>query len=374
MTVNRERLLSNFISFAKIPSPSLKEGKISSFICGKFRPYAKEIFSDSAGEIIGGETGNLIIKIPGNNSKPPFMLSAHLDTVAVKSKIRPLIRGNAVYSDGTTILGADCKAGIAVILEAVETFKKSKKNHPPLEIVLTVSEENALMGAKNLDFSEIKSKRGLIFDNEQDFENIIIKAPAAKGIEIKAVGKASHSGVAPEQGISAIKAAALALNKMNLGRIDFETTANIGFIRGGEGINIVPSLALMQGEIRSLSEKKIEKTENSFRAALRKARKEFPGKLKPDFEFRTESKFPALKINPSDSVVKLIKNSMKDMGHKPKLSISGGGTDANIFCGKKIITPILATGMRDVHTNGEYLDLETFFNCADLTLKILSAA
>ncbi len=374
MKLNKDRLLANFVSLAAIPSPSLREGKVSNFISKKLLATAESARIDQAGLKTGGETGNLLLTIPGNSAKKSFLLCAHMDTVAVSGKIRPVIRKDRITSDGTTILGADCKAGIAVIMEAVLTLKENRISHPPLELLFTISEENALLGAKNLDTSLIKSRRGLVFDNEQDFENIIVRAPAAKAVEIKALGKAAHSGVAPEKGISAIKAAGLALSKMKLGRLDRETTANIGFIKGGEGINIIPSFAQMNGEIRSLSEKKIEKTENHIRKCLAAAVKTYPGRLKPDFEFRTETKFPALNISEGESIVTLVQDTMKSCGFKPRLCVSGGGTDANVLYSWGIVTPILSTGMKNVHTNEEYLDLKNFFDCADLTLEILRRA
>lgn len=371
MKTDRNRLLSTFTKLARIPSPSLKEKKVAEFVLKELRRYSGEIFIDSAAFAAGGETGNLVIKIPGDPSKKPFLLSAHLDTVAVSGPIKPRVTSKAVYSDGKTILGADCKAGIAIIIETVKSLKENKISHPPLELVFTISEENALLGAKNLDFSLIKSDRGLIFDNEQPFENIILKAPAANGFEIKIYGRASHSGVAPEEGISAIKAAAMAVSAMRLGRLDTETTSNIGFISGGEGINIIPPLVVLKGEIRSKKEKKIEKTQQQFRKCLQKAIDKYPGRLKPAFEFISETKFPALEISPSHPLVKLTSLAMSEMGFKPRFSSSGGGTDANIFSGKGIVTPILSTGMRLVHTPREYLDLKDFFNCAELTMRIL---
>lgn len=372
MRPNKDRLISTFISLAEIPSPSLREGKVANFVIKELRKYASKHFIDTAGAKTGGETGNLIIKISGDNNLKPFLLSAHLDTVAVNKPIKTRMNSKAIYSDGSTILGADCKAGIAIIIETIKILKEKKISHPPLELVFTISEENALLGAKNLDFSLIHARSGLIFDNEQPFENIILEAPAAIGFEVKVVGKAAHSGVAPEDGVSAIKVAAYAISGMKLGRIDRETTANIGFIHGGEGINIIPSLASFSGEIRSKKIEKVKRIESHFKRCLEKSVKMYSGKIRPSFEFNSSLKFPALSINEKHYLPILISETMKQMGFRSKFSSSGGGTDANIFNGRGIITPILSTGMRKVHTNEEYLDLKDFFNCSDLTLRIIS--
>ncbi len=372
MKPNKERLISTFISLAEIPSPSLKEGKVAKLVIKELKKYSSQYFIDKAAEKTGGEIGNLIVKIDGDNNLKPFLLSAHLDTVAVNKSIKTRATPRAIYSDGSTILGADCKAGIAIIIETIKILKEKKISHPPLELVFTISEENALLGAKNLDFSVIKAKTGLIFDNEQPFENIILKAPAAVGFEVKVMGKAAHSGVAPEDGVSAIKTAAYAISKMKLGRIDSETTANVGFIQGGEGINIVPSLSFFEGEIRSKKTEKIKRIEKHFKKCLENSTLMCKGKIKPSFEFNSSLKFPDLDINEKHYIPILLSKTMGEMGFKAKFSSSGGGTDANIFNSKGIITPILSTGMRKVHTNEEYLDLKDFFNCSDLALRIIS--
>jgi len=300
-----------------------------------------------------------------------------MDTVGPFGNIRPRLSKDRITSDGKTILGADCKAGIAIILETVETLFESAVTRPPLEIALTISEEMALMGAKNLDYSRIKARHGLVFDNEQNFEKVVTKAPAANSLEIKLYGKAAHSGVAPEKGISAIEVISGAITGMKLGRIDEETTVNIGLISGGEAINIIPPSVLLKGEIRSHDPRKIEKEKNLLRNCLLKAVRKGGIKIygethKPSFEFSSSVKFPNFHISENDRLLALIERSMARMGFKMERTVSGGGTDANIFYGHKIITPILSTGMRNVHTTQEYLDLGDFFKSAILTLKVIS--
>ncbi|HAT72230.1 MAG TPA: peptidase T [Elusimicrobia bacterium] len=376
--INEKRMVELFCDLARITSLSGKEGAIARRLSILLKFMGAEVFIDDAGRKIGGETGNLIARFPGTAPGEPFLLSAHMDTVGPAGNVRPLVTKDRVTSDGTTILGADCKAGIAIIIEVIKTLDENKIPHPPIEAVFTVSEEMALMGAKFLDYSKLRSRYGLIFDNEQGLENVITSAPAADAMEIKVYGAAAHSGVAPEKGISAIKVVSDAISGMKLGRIDSETTANIGFISGGNAINIIPPLVELSGEARSHDPAKLKKQtrhmEDCLKRAVKKIKIRADGKLvTPRYEFLIEQKFPHLRIDKANPVLALISAALRDEGLKMKPSASGGGTDANILYGHGIKAPILSTGMRDVHTTHEYLDLKDFYACARLTLKVISS-
>ncbi|MEA3307251.1 MAG: peptidase dimerization domain-containing protein, partial [Elusimicrobiota bacterium] len=225
-----------------------------------------------------------------------------------------------------------------------------------------------LLGAKFLDYSKVKGKYGMIFDSERVLNQVTAYAPAANKIEIEVYGKAAHAGVAPESGISAIKVAANAISKMNLGRIDFETTANIGMINGGNATNVITPLVKMTGEARSHNLGKLERQTKHMRDMFEKAAK----KAKAKFKFKIEREFHNLQIKPSDTVLKLIALSMKEMKIKMRPASSGGGTDGNVFYKHKIKTPIIPTGMREVHSVKEYLLLKDFFNAAIVTLKVIN--
>ncbi|OGR50592.1 MAG: hypothetical protein A2049_10880 [Elusimicrobia bacterium GWA2_62_23] len=374
--INEKRMVQLFCDLAKITSLSGKEGAIARRLSILLKFMGAEVFIDDAGRKIGGETGNLIARWPGTIPGEPFLLSAHMDTVGPADNVKPVVTRDRVSSDGTTILGADCKAGIAIILEVLKTIEDNHLHHPPIEAVFTISEEMALMGAKYLDYSKLRSRYGLIFDNEQGIEHVITSAPAADKMDIKVYGAAAHSGVAPEKGISAIKVVSSAIAGMKLGRIDSETTANIGFISGGNAINIVPPLVELSGEARSHDPAKLKKQtrhmEDCLRKAVKKIKVRADGRLvTPRYEFLLEQKFPNLRIDKANPVLALIAAAMKEEGLKMKPSASGGGTDGNILYGHGIKAPILSTGMRDVHTTHEYLDLKDFFACARLTLKVI---
>ncbi|PKM97908.1 MAG: peptidase M20 [Elusimicrobia bacterium HGW-Elusimicrobia-3] len=375
--INEKRMVQLFCELARISSLSGKEGAIARRLSILLKFMGAEVSVDDAGRKIGGETGNLTARFPGTGAGEPFLLSAHMDTVGPADKVTPVVRRDRVTSDGTTILGADCKAGIAIILEVIKTLEENRIPHPPIEAVFTVSEEMALLGAKYLDYGGLRSRYGLVFDNEQGIENVITSAPAADKMDIKVYGAAAHSGVAPEKGISAIKVVSSAIAGMKLGRIDRETTANIGFINGGNAINIVPPLVELSGEARSHDPAKLRKQtrhmEDCLKRAVKKIKVRDGGRLiTPRYEFLLEQKFPNLRIDRDNPVLPLIAAAMKEEGIRMRPSASGGGTDSNVMYGHGIKAPVLSTGMRDVHTTHEYLDLKDFFACARLTLKVIS--
>jgi len=375
--INEKRMVQLFCDLARITSLSGKEGAIARRLSILLKFMGAEVNIDDAGRKINGETGNLIARFPGTGPGAPFLLSAHMDTVGPAANIRPQILKDRITSDGTTILGADCKAGISIIIEVMKAMEEQKLPHPPIELIFTISEEMALMGAKYLDYSKLRSRYGLIFDNEQALENVIVSAPAADKMEIKVYGAAAHSGVAPEKGISAIKVVSEAIAGMKLGRIDSQTTANIGFISGGNAINIIPPLVELSGEARSHDPVKLKKQTRHMEDCLKKAVKKIKIRadgriITPRYEFLVEQKFPNLHIDKTNPILPLIAAAMREEGLKMKPSASGGGTDGNIMYGHGIRAPILATGMREVHTTREYLDLKDFFGCARLTMRVLA--
>ncbi|MBI4656077.1 MAG: M20/M25/M40 family metallo-hydrolase [Elusimicrobia bacterium] len=396
LNINRKRMIENFVRFAKISSISGREGKAAELAERVFKTLEAKICFDNAGRKISAQTGNMFALFDGDPGTKPILLSAHLDTVGPCENVKPTVKRDRIVSDGTTVLGADCKAGIAIIIEALSVLKENKIPRPPIEVVLSISEEVGLLGAKFLDYSKIKSKYGIIFDNEKPLNEVVTNAPAANKLDIKIYGMEAHAGVCPEKGISAIKIAAGALAGMKLGRIDFETTANIGIIKGGTATNIITPLVELKGEARSHSIKKLEKQtrhmEERFRIEINRARQRLnggSGRVHPSgigaigasrkaafhgvrCEFNASRSFPNLRIPGNSPILNVIKSSLNELGMRMQTKASGGGTDANIFYGRGIEAPNLGTGMRDVHTTGEYLDLEDFFNCAKLTLKIIT--
>jgi len=254
--INEGRLIDTFKLLVGIDSPSKQEDLISNEIKKILESLGAVTFVDNAGEIIGSKTGNLIAKFKGNTGVHALLLNAHMDTVSPGEGVKPIFKEGIFTSDGSTILGADDKSAIAILIETLRVIIENNLPHGPLEIVLTVCEEVGLLGAKHLDFSLITAKYGFALD-ATDTKGIITRAPSANRLEIKIHGKDAHAGAAPERGINAISLAGKAIAGIEVGRIDRETTCNIGVIEGGVAINIVPKLVTIKGEVRSHNDEKL---------------------------------------------------------------------------------------------------------------------
>ena len=255
--INRERMVENFINMAKISSPSLKEREVADYIKKELESIGLEVIEDNAGEKTGGNSGNIIgiLRAPG---KKKVLLSAHMDTVLPCDKVNPIIENGIIKSDGTTVLGGDDKAGIANIIEAIRVIKENNFDHPEIIVVCSIAEEIGLLGAKNFDIEKYAPDYSFILDSSGKPGIAIIQTPySAKG-EMKIIGKPAHAGIAPENGINALTVAAHAITKIKLGRIDSETTSNIGVVRGGEAVNIVMPEVTLHYEARSFSGEKLD--------------------------------------------------------------------------------------------------------------------
>jgi len=374
--VNYERLGRVFQTLAEIDSVSKKEGAICKHLKEIFGFLGAEVVIDRAGQKVDGNTGNLIAKLQGTAvGAPPLLLNAHMDTVQPGEGVRVRFSEGSFSSDGTTVLGADDKSALAVIIETISLLKEKKLPFGPLEVVVTICEEIGLLGAKNLDYSRIESRYGYCLD-ATDTDGIVTRAPAANRIEFKVHGLAAHAGAAPEKGINAIKVACGAISKASVGRIDEETTANIGLIEGGRATNIVPDLVRVAGEVRSHSLERLrEETERIVRsfedevAAGKKASPVADGL--PRLETKIRQDFPAMKIAEDHPVVQLARKAASRLGREMKTKTGGGGSDANIFCEQGIVTGILGTGMKDVHTLQESVRLDDMVKSVQLLLEII---
>jgi tripeptide aminopeptidase len=285
--INRERLTKTFMDLVKIDSVSKEEAEVSAIIQKILEPLGADIIIDNAGEKIGGTTGNLIARIKGNINVPPLMLNAHMDTVEPGKGIVPMLKDGVFTSQGDTILGADDKSAIAIIIEALQIIKENNLACGPLEIVFTICEEIGLMGAKQLDFNLISAEYGFALD-ATDTRGVVTRAPSANRLEFIVHGKEAHAGAAPEKGVNAILIASQAIADLELGRIDEETTCNIGVIQGGLATNIIPNLVKVKGEVRSHSAEKLETVTqtivSSFEKAAAKHLKKFNGVEYPSID------------------------------------------------------------------------------------------
>jgi tripeptide aminopeptidase len=372
--IDRNRLAETFKFLVQIDSVSKEEGVIANEIKKKLESMGAETFVDNAGDKIGGNSGNLIAKFKGNTQAPPLLLNAHMDTVEPGRGVTAVLENGTFTSDGTTILGADDKSAIAILLETLNILKENDLQYGPLELVFTVCEEIGLQGAKHLDLSAITATYGFALD-ATDTEGIVTRAPSANHLEFTIHGKDAHAGAAPEKGINAISLASKAIAKLELGRIDQETTCNIGIIEGGIATNIVPNLVKVKGEARSHDEEKLNKITNeivfSFNEVIENYKKMNPDDELPRVEINIEKDFPRTHIPEDHPVIKLATLAAKNLGRKMKTKTTGGGADANIFFEKGIFTGVLGTGMRDMHTVRESVKLDDMVRTAELLLEII---
>ena len=256
--INQERIKNLLLELVQIDSHSRKERDVAECIKKYCEEMGAQVEIDDAGEKVGGNTGNVIARFAGHDSDAPsIMMSAHMDTVVPGEGVKPIVEGDIIRTDGTTVLGGDDKSGCAVIIEVIRCLQEQNIPHTPIEAIFSICEEVGLLGAKNVDVSKLKAKYGIVFDSD-DPGFLFTKGPSSNHMEFKIHGLESHAGVAPEEGISAIKIAAEGSSAMKLGRIDQETTANIGEIEGGMATNIIPNLVVLKGEARSHSEEKLE--------------------------------------------------------------------------------------------------------------------
>jgi len=373
--VNRDRLADTFRFLVEIDSVSKEEAAISKEIQKILESMGAKIFIDNAGDRAGGNTGNLIARFEGNAAAPVLLLNAHMDTVQPGKGVKPILKDGIFTTDGTTILGADDKSAIAILVETIRILHENDLSFGPIELVFTICEEIGLQGAKHLDFSLITAKYGYALD-ATDTEGIITRAPAANKVEFKVHGKDAHAGAAPEKGINAIFLASQAIAGLEIGRIDRETTCNIGIIEGGIATNIVPNLVTVKGEVRSHDEEKLmeitDRFVSGFKTVLENYKKATGEEDLPRLEFQVESDFYRTHIPEDHPVVTLAREAAENLGRKMITKTTGGGADANIFFEKGIITGVLGTGMRDMHTVRESIKLDDMVEVVELLVEIIT--
>jgi tripeptide aminopeptidase len=368
--INRERLVDEFLELVQIDSPSGQEREIADTLKQKLMDLGLKVYEDNAGGQVGASAGNLIATLPGDGNGPMLLLSSHMDTVQPGIGVKPVINDGVMSSAGDTVLGGDDKAGIAVILEAIRGIKENNIKHGGLEVVFTIWEEGGLKGAKALDYCKIKSKMGYVLDSDGEPGTIIITAPTADEITATIKGEAAHAGIAPEKGVSAIQVAAKAIAKMNLGRIDEETTANIGIIQGGKATNIVPDNTYIAGEARSLRPDKLAAQTKHICDLLQQE----ADAAKAEIVINVEKEYDPISLSKEDDVVKYAVNAAENLGLKPVLSATGGGSDANVFNGQGVSCANLGIAMNKVHTTDENIKIDDMCKTAELVMEIIKVA
>lgn len=365
--VNIDRITKTFLDLVTINSQTFRERKVADYIKNKIKSFGLVVIEDDVGSKINGDCGNLLIRLSANTNGPCLMFSAHMDTVNPGVGIEPQVVNGLITSKEDTILGADDKSGIASIIELIEVLVEKNIHHPEIEIVFTVAEEKGLSGSKNLDKDWIKADYCYILDGEGKPGKIVIRSPFQNSVEGMFKGKSAHAGVEPEKGINAIQAASIAISKMKLGRVDENTTCNIGYIKGGIAVNIVPDNTIIKGEIRSHVLKNLEKYTEKMIRNLNKGAEDIGAKV----EVKVVREFDGYNFDINDEAVILANKAISELNIKTSYATSGGGSDTNIFnqAGIKAIT--LSTGMKNAHSTGENILIRDMVKTTEILLNII---
>lgn len=376
--MNPERLAQTFVRLCETDSPSRREGGVAALLKEFFATEvaADAVLEDQSATQTGADCGNLVVRFGGTTDAAPVFFNCHMDTVQPGVGVRVRRQGNTFASAGETVLGADDKAGIAALLEVVRVLKEKKLPHGCFELVFTTCEEIGLLGAKHLDFSLIRADMGYALDSA-GIDLAIIGAPAANHFSATVHGLAAHAGLHPEKGISAIQLLARAVASLPLGRLDDESTANIGLVSGGTATNIIPAVARVDGEVRSHDPAKLarftDQAQRAFAAAVA-GWHDPSGQAagRPTVEFLAEPQYPAMRLEQASPVLRRLAAAAGRLDRRLEYIVAGGGSDANIFSANGKQTAILGIGMTDVHTVDESVTLEAMLRTAELVESILT--
>ncbi len=371
--IAEQRLVEQFMALVRVDSETGHEQEISRVLKEKFSALGLTVEEDDAAEKTGHGSGNLFIMLEasGASGAPTIFFTSHMDTVTPGKGIKPqLDEDGYIRSDGTTILGSDDKAGLAAMLEAIQVIQENGIPHGPVQFVITVGEEAGLYGARAMEASRLKASFGYALDSNGQIGDIAVAAPTQAKITMKVIGKSAHAGVNPEDGISAIQVAAKAIGRMQLGRIDKETTANIGRFEGGGATNIVCDFVRLDAEARSIVQDKLDAQVEAMRTALEGAASDYGAKA----EFESEIIYPAYNYTDGDPVVELAKSAIQAIGRTPRTFHSGGGSDANIFNGLGVPTVNLAVGYEHIHTTKEQIKVADLVKTTELVVEIIKQA
>lgn len=364
----KEDIVKRFKRYVKINSESGNEKKFANVLINELEDLGLEVIQDKLTKEHNSNTSNIIAKLINNENSETIMLCAHMDTVKPGINIEPIEKNGEIFSKGETVLGADDKAGISVIMDVINKIIKDKSVKKNIEIIFTVHEEAGLFGVKALNFNLINSKIGIVLDSSGKVGGIVTKAPYKDKIVAEVIGKSSHAGIAPENGINAIEVASEAIFKMKLSNVNEETTANIGTMKGGKATNIVPDSVNMTGEVRSFSEKKLDNQINHMKKCL----DESINKHNAEGNIEVESLYSGYNISDDDSLVKEIIEAGKSIGIEMFTRSSKGGSDANIFNENGIKTINLVIGTKNAHSVDESIEIESLYMCRDILYEFLT--
>ena len=358
--VDQDRLLRTFLELVGVDSFHGREDSVAELLTGYLEPLGVEFRRDPIGNLIG-------VWDAGADDRAPIMLNAHMDTIRPTEGMRPEVRDGAVYSDGSSVLGADDKAGLAAIVEAMRAVGEAGHAHGPVELVFTVGEEVGHVGSRAFDLTGVQSRRAFVLDSTAPVGGIVTRASGRRELRAAFTGAAAHAGAAPELGVSAIAMAAHAIARMPLGRIDADTVANIGTIAGGQADNIVAPEARITGEARSLSEHGLDRQIDAMTAAMDATAAEFGGSV----DYQVESFVRAYALEGADPVVHLAEAAIRAAGLEPAHVATGGASDAHQFIANGLPSACLGAGYVNVHSDDEYMPLDALGSLAAVTIQLI---
>lgn len=366
--VNSSRVIETFMQLVKIDSETGNERAICDELKNRLTELGLDVVEDNSAGHTGHGAGNLVANIRGSHREsPPVFFTAHMDTVSPGQSIQPSVVDGKIVSDGTTILGSDDKAGIAAMLEAIYVLREQHATPGPAQFVITSGEESSLAGSRAFQGDLLKAEYGFALDSNGPVGDIIVAAPTQARLNAVITGKSAHAGVNPEDGVSAIQVASQAITRMSLGRIDRDTTANIGRFAGGHATNVVCDRVEVSAEARSLQKDKMEKQVNRMVLAFETAAQENATTV----DVETEVMYPSYRFTEQDAVVRHAMKAMEAIGRKSRLLTSGGGSDANIFSGMGVPTINLGIGYEQIHTTKESIPVRELIKTAELVLALI---
>lgn len=364
------RLLDTFLDLVRIDSPTGRESGVAKYMVGALEAAGCEVRVDDSRAATGADTGNVIARIPGTAPGAVVALSAHMDCVQPCEGVEPVVADGVVRSAGQTVLGSDDKAGLAAMVELAHRLRESEAPHAEVRLLVTVSEETGLLGAKALATDDCAADLCLVLDGDGAVGGIVTAAPTHYTFTATFTGRASHAGVEPEKGVSAIAMAAAAIGRMELGRLDDRTTANIGTIAGGRATNIVAPECVLTGECRSRDAERIETVREAMDAAMRAAAAEAGGTV----EVAWTLEYRGFSAAEDSAALALVESACSDIGLVPRRFATGGGSDANVLSTHGMPTFVLSSGMTNVHSVDEQIAVADLEALADLLEAVVRRA
>ncbi|EOD7965582.1 tripeptidase T [Staphylococcus aureus] len=356
--INEQRLLNTFLELVKIDSETGNESTIQPILKEKFIALGLDVKEDEAAKHPKLGANNLVCTMNSTIEEgevPKLYLTSHMDTVVPAINVKPIVKDDGyIYSDGTTILGADDKAGLAAMLEVLQVIKEQQIPHGQIQFVITVGEESGLIGAKELNSELLDADFGYAIDASADVGTTVVGAPTQMLISAKIFGKTAHAST-PKEGVSAINIAAKAISRMKLGQVDEITTANIGKFHGGSATNIVADEVILEAEARSHDPERIKTQVKHMTDVFETTASELGGKA----VVTVEQSYPGFKINDNEAVVKIAQESARNLGLSANTIISGGGSDGSIINTFGIPSVILGVDYEKIHTTNERMPIKS---------------